>query len=115
MKGNRASSIVSSHHDRPHLDVAVGGGVHRGHLVPQGVEPEPRLAGEVPGLVHHSPLVALEMTQARQVGHVGAVGDEQERLGVVGRVQLGRGEQGAVESSGSRHGLEVADEMPTGP
>jgi len=50
------------------------------------------------------------MTQARLIGQIHAVRDEQQRVGVIGRVQLRRRKKGAIKGSGPCHRLEVADE-----
>ena len=38
------------------------------NLVPEGVEPEPRLSGVAPGLVHHAPLVARQVLVGCEIG-----------------------------------------------
>ena len=63
-------------------------------LVPERVEPQPGLARVVPGLVHHSPLVTGKVLVLAEVGEVSPVGDEQERLGVVGPVELAGADAG---------------------
>jgi len=56
-------------------------------LVPKGIEPQPGLAWVVARLVHHAPLVAREVLLLRKVGHVGSVGQEQQRQRVVRGVE----------------------------
>src|SRR5450755_3655887 len=49
----------AGHVDRDHVDV--GGIGPAWDLVPQRVQPEPRLAGVAAGLVHYAPLIAAEV------------------------------------------------------
>ena len=59
------------------------------------------LAGVAPGLVHHPPLGAEQVLGLRAVREHAAVGHEQQRLGVVGLVELPAGQQRAVEAARS--------------
>ena len=74
-------------HQAPDEGVGVARGGERLDLVPEGVEPHPGLAGVVAGLVHHSPLVAAQVLGAGLVLQVGAVGEQQQRLGLVAGVE----------------------------
>src|SRR6516164_8278522 len=93
--------------DAGHVDgdqVEVGGVAPAGDVVPQLEQPQPGLAGVGAGLVHHAPGVAGQALGGGQAGVVLAVVEEQQRLGVVGAVELALGEQVGVDGAGAGQG-----------
>src|SRR5712691_13333321 len=83
--------------DGPHVDDGRPPGAAGRDVVPELVEPEPGLAWVVAGLVHHAPLIALQVLGGGQVPEVRAVLEEEQRLGEVGAVELPLREQVGVE------------------
>jgi hypothetical protein len=77
------------------------------HLVPEGVEPQPRLPGEVPGLVHHPPLRSEQVLLLGAALEVAAVGEEEQRLGEVRLVEARGCQERAVERPAARHQQQV--------
>src|SRR6266536_1897584 len=75
-------------HHGPDKRVGVVRGREGLDLVPEGVEPEPDLPGVAPRLVHHAPLAAEQVLGLRSIGELRAIRKEQQRLGVVGLVEL---------------------------
>ncbi len=75
------------------------GGRERRHLVPEGVEPEPRLAGVVPRLVHHSPLAAEQVLLRGEVLEVAAVREEEQRPSCSSSGRSGRSRASAPSSA----------------
>src|SRR5450759_3061490 len=87
-------------HQPPHQRIGVVGGGERLDLIPERIEPQPRLARPAAGLVHHPPLVTAEILRPGGVLQVGAVGQEEQRLGVVGGVEPVLGDQKSVQRAG---------------
>src|SRR6266480_6455361 len=82
-------------HHQHHEDIRVFGGLKWFDLIPDGVEPQPRLARVAARLVHHSPLVAEQMLGFGAFCEQPAVAHEQQRLRVVGLEELSAGQQAA--------------------
>ena len=66
------------HHQTPDQRIGVVRLGERRHLVPEGVEPHPRLARGVADLVHHAPLVTGKILGAGLILEVGPVGEQQQ-------------------------------------
>ena len=77
--------------------VDVGGIVEAGYLVPESVEPQPRLARVAARLVHDAPLATGQVLGAGLLGEVLAVFQEQQRFGEVRAVEGLVGDQVGVE------------------
>src|SRR5579875_2500313 len=75
-------------------EVHVGGGREARDVVPELVEPQPRLAGVAAGLVHDPPLVTEEVLGPGPVRVVAAVLQEEQGLGEVGPVEAVAGDEG---------------------
>src|SRR5579862_1931155 len=84
-------------HDRPDLRIRICRRGKRWYLVPEGVEPKPRLPRVVAGLVHHSPLTAEQMLLRSQALQIAAVREEEQRLREVRLVEAVRRYKRAVE------------------
>ena len=112
MNGMRASSRVA----RPVRYMAMRSTLEEceaGNVVPQLVEPQPRLSWIAARLVHHAPLVTGEVLGLGLGAEVGAVLEEQEGAGVVGAVEGLPGDQRGVQAAtfgqgqlGRQHGLD---------
>src|SRR6266540_3656397 len=87
-------------HDPPDQGIGVARGGERLDLVPEGVQPQPRLPWPVPGLVHHAPLLTEQVLASGLVLEVAARRDEQDGFGVVGLVELAGGQERAVQATG---------------
>jgi len=57
---NKNQSEGEQHHDSPYQYVGVAARTEWRNLVPEGVEPQPRLTGVVARLVHHAPLLPVK-------------------------------------------------------
>ena len=104
MNGTQSSRMVrrAGHVDGDHVDVGRVGPAR--HLVPQRVQPQPGLAGVAAGLVHDAPLAAGQAQRRGLVGEVGAVLDEQQRLGEVRAVERLLGQQVGVQCAAAGQG-----------
>src|SRR5258708_1143341 len=100
--GGEEEGGQGGHVEGDHVDG--GGVVPPGDLVPQGVEPQPGLAGVAAGLVHHAPLGAGQVHGLGGDREVAAVVDEQQRLGEVGAVERLLGQQVGVERAAAGEG-----------
>ena len=85
------------------------------HVVPHLEQPQPGLARVAAGLVHHAPLVAGQVLGGRQAVVVVAVGEEQQRLGEVGAVELALGERSVSIAPLRARVSSVASMTGTGP
>ena len=89
--GIRMNSRLEDAHHRHHEDVRVVG-ARRERLRPgtRTCTARARPARVAAGLVHHAPLLAEQVLGVRAVREQAAVGQEQQRLGVVGLEELAR-------------------------
>src|SRR5439155_17000887 len=71
-------------------------------LVPERIQPEPRLPRVAAGLVHDSPLLAQQALFFGARFQQATVGHEQQRLGVVGLEELLARQQIAIEAAALR-------------
>src|ERR1035441_3330347 len=78
-KGHEEQHDRQRHHETPDENVSVAARVEGRDLVPEGVQPQPGLAGVVARLVHHAPLITREVLLLGMVRQVAAVGQEQKR------------------------------------
>ncbi len=83
-----------AHRDQ-HQCIGVRRGVVGRDLVPEGVEPEPRLPRIVAGLVHHSPLRTQQVELCR-LRRQRILGQEEQRLGKVILIEASTAQEQAV-------------------